>query len=111
MGPSIPGCGPKRNRDGSSTRFVTRPEFLENISAIVKQDIVDIMLLSAANLEALGQLEKMYGEGSGKNVMPKSNNKTFDSKPPANAANKGKQLIDRQTGEMFTSNGIQWVKQ
>ena len=53
MGPSIPGCGPKRNKDGSSTRFVTRPEFLENIGAIVKQDIVDIMLLSASNLEAL----------------------------------------------------------
>jgi hypothetical protein len=53
MGPSIPGCGPKRNKDGSSTRFVNRPEFLENISAIVKQDIVDIMLLSASNLEVL----------------------------------------------------------
>jgi len=53
MGPSIPGCGPKRNKDGSSTRFVTRPEFLENIGAIVAQDIVDIMLLSASNLEAL----------------------------------------------------------
>ena len=53
MGPSIPGCGPKRNKDGSSARFVTRPEFLENISAIVAQDIVDIMLLSASNLEAL----------------------------------------------------------
>ena len=53
MGPSIPGCGPKRNKDGSSTRFVTRPEFLDNISAIVAQDVVDIMLLSASNLEAL----------------------------------------------------------
>ena len=55
MGPSIPGCGPKRNKDGSSTRFVTRPEFLDNISAIVKQDIVDIMLVSASNLEALAE--------------------------------------------------------
>jgi hypothetical protein len=53
MGPSIPGCGPKRNKDGSSTRFVTKPEFQDNISAIVAQDIVDIMLLSASNLEAL----------------------------------------------------------
>lgn len=53
MGPSIPGCGPKRNKDGSSTRFVTKPEFHDNISAIVAQDIVDIMLLSASNLEAL----------------------------------------------------------
>ena len=53
MGPSIPGCGPKRNKDGSSTRFVTRPEFLANIGAIVNQDIVDIMMLSATNLEAI----------------------------------------------------------
>jgi hypothetical protein len=53
MGPSIPGCGPKRGRDGNTSRFVTRAEFLENIAAVVKQDIVDIMLLSASNLEAL----------------------------------------------------------
>jgi hypothetical protein len=53
MGPSLAGCGPKREEDGSSTRFVTRAEFLENIAAIVKQDIVDIMLTSVSNLEAL----------------------------------------------------------
>ena len=53
MGPSLAGCGPKREKDGTSTRFVTRAEFLANIAAIVKQDIVDIMLTSVSNLEAL----------------------------------------------------------
>ena len=66
MGPSLAGCGPKREKDGSSTRFVTRAEFLENIAAIVKQDIVDIMLTSVSNLEAL--VEK--GVFAGSTVKP-----------------------------------------
>ncbi len=53
MGPGLTFCGRKRNKDGSWGRFHNRSEFLDNISAIVEQDIVDIMLLSASNLEAL----------------------------------------------------------
>ncbi len=53
MGPSMTSCGPKRAKDGTWTRHYTRPEFLDNIRAIVEQDIVDIMLTSASNLEAL----------------------------------------------------------
>ncbi|MGH6762095.1 MAG: hypothetical protein ACRECW_10975 [Phyllobacterium sp.] len=53
MGPSITSCGPKRNKDGSWTRYHNRDEFLGNIRAIVEQDIVDIMLTSASNLERL----------------------------------------------------------
>ena len=56
MGPSLAGCGPKREKDGTSKRTVTRAEFLENIAAIVKQDIVDIMLTSVSNLEALVEM-------------------------------------------------------
>ncbi len=56
MGPSLAGCGPKREKDGTSTRNVTRAEFLKNIAAIVKQDIVDIMLTSVSNLEALVEM-------------------------------------------------------
>jgi hypothetical protein len=66
MGPSLAGCGPKREKDGSSTRAVTRAEFLDNIAAIVKQDIVDIMLTSVYNLEAL--VEK--GVYAGSTVKP-----------------------------------------
>ncbi|MCP8895167.1 hypothetical protein KYK29_09505 [Shinella daejeonensis] len=53
MGPSMTSCGPRRGKDGTWTRYHTRPEFLENIRAVVEQDIVDIMLTSASNLEAL----------------------------------------------------------
>ncbi|OBZ97184.1 hypothetical protein ADU59_02375 [Pararhizobium polonicum] len=53
MGPSITSCGPKRAKNGSWERYYTRPEFLENIRAVVEQDIVDIMLTSASNMEAL----------------------------------------------------------
>ncbi|MCB1493056.1 MAG: hypothetical protein KDJ77_14875 [Rhodobiaceae bacterium] len=49
MGPSIPASGMNR----TAGRFNTRAEFLDNIAAIVAQDIVDIMLVSASNLEAL----------------------------------------------------------
>jgi hypothetical protein len=58
--PRIPTWGrasrrrPDRAADGSTTRFRTRAEFLDSIEAkIVKQDIVDIMLTSASNLEQL----------------------------------------------------------
>lgn len=57
MGPSIPSTGPLRQADGSWTRYRTRAEFLDQVRAIVAQDVVDIMLLSASNLE------KLAGEG------------------------------------------------
>ncbi len=53
MGPSMTSCGPKRSKDGTWSRHYTRPEFLENIRAVVEQDLVDIMLTSASNMEAL----------------------------------------------------------
>lgn len=53
MGPSIPSMGPKREADGSWTRYRTRAEFLEQIKAVVAQDILDVMLVSASNLELL----------------------------------------------------------
>jgi hypothetical protein len=53
MGPSLTSTGPNRAPDGTWTRYRTRPEFLEQIRSIVEQDIVDIMLVSASNLERL----------------------------------------------------------
>ncbi|HEY1720594.1 MAG TPA: hypothetical protein VGG27_05065 [Magnetospirillaceae bacterium] len=51
MGGGVPSYGPAAA--GSGRRFRTREEFLDDIAAIVKQDIVDIMLCSASNLEKL----------------------------------------------------------
>jgi len=53
MGPSLTSTGPKREKDGSWTRYRTRAEFLDQIAAIVAQDVVDVMLTSASNLELL----------------------------------------------------------
>ena len=53
MGPGLHAHGPLRQDDGSSTRFRTREEFLQSIEAILKQDVVDIMLTSVSNLEQL----------------------------------------------------------
>lgn len=53
MGPSITSCGPKREKDGTSKRNYTRSEFIDNIQALVEQDILDIMLTSAATFEVL----------------------------------------------------------
>ncbi len=53
MGPSLTSSGPAREPDGTWSRYRTGPEFLEQIKAIVAQDIVDIMLVSASNLERL----------------------------------------------------------
>lgn len=55
MGPSITSCGPVRKKDGTSDGFRTRPEFLDQVQAIVEQDVVDIMLTSVSNLEALNE--------------------------------------------------------
>jgi hypothetical protein len=53
MGPGLWASGPHRAPDGSWTRYRTRNEFLEEIRAIVRQDIVDVMLASSSNLDLL----------------------------------------------------------
>jgi hypothetical protein len=59
MGPSLTSSGPRRGKDGSWTRYNTRAEFLDNIRAIVRQNVLDIMLLSASNLELLNE-DKLF---------------------------------------------------
>lgn len=53
MGPAIPSSGVRRGKDGGVLGYRTRREFLDQIAAIIRQDIVDIMLVSASNLELL----------------------------------------------------------
>jgi DhnA family fructose-bisphosphate aldolase class Ia len=55
MGPSIVSAGPHRGPDGTILRNRTRAEFLDQIRAIVRQDILDVMLMSASNLEVLSK--------------------------------------------------------
>jgi hypothetical protein len=59
MGPGLHAVGPGR-REG---RFKTRAEFLDSIEAIVKQDVVDIMLTSVSNLESLVKRNVFAGTG------------------------------------------------
>ena len=53
MGPGLHAVGPARARRRRDAAVRTRAEFLDSIEAIVKQDVVDIMLTSASNLEQL----------------------------------------------------------
>ena len=53
MGPGLYSHGPIRLNDGSMPRLRNRAEFLETIRDVINQDIVDIMLTSASNLEQL----------------------------------------------------------
>ncbi|HZT21104.1 MAG TPA: hypothetical protein VFA23_16955 [Dongiaceae bacterium] len=55
MGSGLAGAGPHRQADGGSARYRTREEFLDQIRSIVRQDIVDVMLLSASSLDRLAQ--------------------------------------------------------
>ena len=66
MGPSIPSCGPKLEKDCSFTRYRTRAEFLSQVKSVIAQDVVDIMLTSASNLELLVE----SGAYAGSNVKP-----------------------------------------
>ncbi|MBN8996617.1 MAG: hypothetical protein J0H94_15455 [Rhizobiales bacterium] len=61
MSNPIPGTGPIRNADGSVARFRTRAEFLDQMTQIVRQDLLDIMLTSASNLEALNEAKVYAG--------------------------------------------------
>ncbi len=53
MGSPITSTGLHRQADGVVSRNRTRREFLDEITGIVRQDVLDIMLVSASNLEAL----------------------------------------------------------
>ena len=55
MGGGVAAMGPLRHPDGSWTRYRTRDEFVDSIEAVVKQDVVDIMLASVSNIERLTQ--------------------------------------------------------
>ena len=50
-------------RRTAETRYRTRAEFLDSIEAIVKQDVVDIMLTSVSNLENLVKRKVFAGTG------------------------------------------------
>jgi len=53
MGPGLHAVGPVRTADGATPRLRTRAEFLKQCAEIVRQDVVDILLASASNIEAL----------------------------------------------------------
>ncbi len=61
MGPGLHAVGPARG--GAVERFQTRAEFLNSIEAILRQDIVDIMLTSPSNLEKLVKRNAFAGSG------------------------------------------------
>lgn len=61
MSNPIPGTGPVRDAKGKVVRFKTRAEFLQTIRQIIKQDLLDIMLVSAANLESLTEAGAFKG--------------------------------------------------
>lgn len=54
-------AGPRRDASGRITGHRTRQEFLAQMRALIDQDVIDILLASASNIEALvdtGALEK-----------------------------------------------------
>jgi hypothetical protein len=66
MSNPIPGTGPVRDDQGTFVRHRTRAEFLDMITQIVRADEVDIMLVSASNLELLTEA----GAFTGSTVKP-----------------------------------------
>ncbi|PZU83159.1 MAG: hypothetical protein DI528_17695 [Shinella sp.] len=59
-------AGRRRDAEGRATGNRTRAEFLAEIEALVKQDVVDIMLASTSNIENL----QLRGVFSGSRIMP-----------------------------------------
>src|ERR1700753_4262161 len=63
MGPGLHAVGPIRSADGSTPRLRTRAEFLGECEKIIKQDVVDILIASASNIEALVDKGAFHGTG------------------------------------------------
>src|SRR5579863_3587917 len=63
MGPGLHAVGPIRTPDGAPPRLRTRAEFLNECKKIIEQDIVDILLASASNIEALVDEGAFHGTG------------------------------------------------
>ena len=63
MGPGLHAVGPARATHGATPRLSTRAEFLDSIEAIVKQDIVDIMLTSVFQLGKARQAQRFRRHG------------------------------------------------
>ncbi|MDR3373400.1 MAG: hypothetical protein P4L98_06685 [Ancalomicrobiaceae bacterium] len=61
MSNPVPGTGPLRDKDGNFIRFRTRSEFLEMISELIRQNVLDIMLVSVSNLELLQETGAFNG--------------------------------------------------
>jgi len=61
MSNPIPGTGPVRDAGGMFVRHRTRAEFLDVIAEIIRQDKLDIMLVSASNLERLTEAGAFEG--------------------------------------------------
>ncbi|MBL4928191.1 hypothetical protein JI744_08760 [Tabrizicola sp. KVB23] len=58
--------GPRRDAAGRITGYRSRAEFLARMRALIDQDVIDIMLASASNIEALAE----DGAFDGSAVMP-----------------------------------------
>jgi hypothetical protein len=66
MGGGIPMPGPARDAEGRPTGACkTRQDYLDQITALVRQDIVDLMLLSIGNLERLVRAKVFEGSRVG----------------------------------------------
>ncbi|GAB0114221.1 hypothetical protein AcidC75_17450 [Acidisoma sp. C75] len=55
MGSGITTGGPRYDAEGKRAGWKTRRDYLDQITAVLRQDIVDIMLTSVSNLEILQQ--------------------------------------------------------
>ena len=62
MGPGLQGAGPAR-AEARPGKWRTREAFIDGVEAVIKQDIVDIMLVSASNLERLVERDAFAGTG------------------------------------------------
>jgi hypothetical protein len=56
----LPGTGQLYDREGMPTRFRTLPEYRDQMRAIVKQGLVDIMLMSNSTSEQLTLKERLF---------------------------------------------------
>ncbi len=84
MGPGLHAVGPSSSPTARSKRFRTRAEFLDQVAAIVEQDIVDIMLDLGLEPGAAGRARRVPGQ-------PASSRRSAPTTPPTSGVHRGAQ--------------------
>ena len=101
MGGGLPMPGLQRGKDGKPTgRFKTAADHLNQVEALIRQDILDMVLLSVGNLDRL--IKKKAFVGSGVGTAIRANDTTDIWRDVYKRQTEGLVVVERRATDPFT---------